>query len=85
MSAPDKEAIDHAIEHSQNAPAHKLHAVEHLFSDVFSDHEDDLSEEDYESEDCREELLLRKRSRRSQAASQRDTQARSRRDRRTGR
>lgn len=84
MSAPDKEAIDHAITHSQAAPAHKPHAVEDLFGDVFSDHEDDLSDEEYESEDRCEEVPPRKRSRRSHVASQRDAQSRPGRDRRTG-
>jgi hypothetical protein len=87
MSAPDEEAIDHAVDLSQKRPAQQSFSVEHLFSDTLSDDENDLPGRfvgGAESDDSSEEPPPKKRSRQSKAACHRNAQPRAKKDRRKG-
>ena len=87
MSAPDEEAIDHAVQQSQKFAPERVISVDTLFGDVLSDEEDDLLEgaqEGDDSDESSEEQPPRKRARRSTAVSQRTTQSRAKKERRRG-
>jgi hypothetical protein len=70
MSAPDEEAIDHAVQQSRKFSAERMISVDTLFGDVLPDEEVELPEgsrEDNDSDDFPEERLPRKRARVSTA------------------
>lgn len=54
MSAPDEEAIDHAVQQSQKFAPERVISVDTLFGDVLSDEEDDLLEGAQEGDDSDE-------------------------------
>jgi hypothetical protein len=87
MSAPDEEAIDHAIELLQkSAPAQPIFENE-VFGDVLSDDDDDVLRgvrEGDDSEESSEDRLPRKRTRKLTTASQRYEQPRAKKEKRKG-